>query len=158
MRDRRCPDRDHRVATPAGARAIHGRARRQRVSFLQEHTGVGLDDIAATSLDPESLTRVTEAFIGTVEVPVGAAGPLLFHGQHAQGHLFAPMATTEGSLVASAIRGATAITASGGGDDGGSRPPDHARSAVPDGGSARCDVPGPMGAVAVRRHPPPDRS
>ncbi|MGL4962463.1 MAG: hydroxymethylglutaryl-CoA reductase [Inquilinus sp.] len=89
-------------------------ARRQRVSFLQEHTGVGLDDIAATSLDPESLTRVTEAFIGTVEVPVGAAGPLLFHGQHARGHLFAPMATTEGSLVASAIRGATAITASGG--------------------------------------------
>ena len=89
-------------------------ARQQRVSFLQNHTGVSLDEIAETSLDPESLTRVTESFIGTVEVPVGAAGPLLFHGQQAEGHLFAPMATTEGSLVASAIRGSTAITASGG--------------------------------------------
>ena len=89
-------------------------ARLQRVNFLQEYTGIKLDEVATTSLDPESLTRVTESFIGTVEVPIGAAGPLLFHGQHTSGHIFAPMATTEGSLVASATRGSTAITASGG--------------------------------------------
>lgn len=89
-------------------------ARLKRVSFLQEYTGIGLDEVARTSLGPESLARVTESFIGTVEVPVGAAGPLLFHGQHTLGHIFAPMATTEGSLVASATRGSTAITASGG--------------------------------------------
>lgn len=89
-------------------------ARLQRVSFLEEYTGVGLSPVAATSLDAENLERVTESFIGSIEVPVGAAGPLLFDGQYTLGHIFAPMATTEGSLVASATRGATAITASGG--------------------------------------------
>ncbi|TQV84291.1 hydroxymethylglutaryl-CoA reductase [Exilibacterium tricleocarpae] len=89
-------------------------ARRQREAFLQDYTGVNLDCITSSSVDPESLPSVTESFIGTVEVPIGAAGPLLFNGKHAQGHIFAPMATTEGSLVASATRGATAVTVSGG--------------------------------------------
>jgi hydroxymethylglutaryl-CoA reductase (NADPH) len=89
-------------------------ARLQRVNFLQDYTGVGLHEVAATSLDAQHLARVTESFIGSVEIPVGAVGPLLFHGQHASGHVFAPMATTEGSLVASATRGSTAITAGGG--------------------------------------------
>lgn len=62
-------------------------ARLRRLSFLQEHTGIGLDEVATTSLDSESLIRMTESFIGTVEVPVGAAGPLLFRGQHTQGYL-----------------------------------------------------------------------
>lgn len=89
-------------------------ARQRRLSFIREHTGVTMEHIGKTDLQPESLKRVTESFIGTVEIPVGAAGPLMFHGQLVKGHIFVPMATTEGSLIASATRGATAITCSGG--------------------------------------------
>ncbi|MBD2527835.1 hypothetical protein [Nostoc sp. FACHB-133] len=89
-------------------------ARQRRLSFIREHTGVTMEHIGKTDLQPESLKRVTESFIGTVEIPVGAAGPLMFHGQLVKGHIFVPMATTEGSLIASATRGATAITCCGG--------------------------------------------
>jgi hydroxymethylglutaryl-CoA reductase len=41
-------------------------------------------------------------------------GPLLFQGEHTQGYVVAPMATTEGALVASVIRGATALNHAGG--------------------------------------------
>lgn len=52
--------------------------------------------------------------IGFVQIPVAAAGPLLIHGEHAQGTFHVPLATTEGALVASCTRGAKAATLSGG--------------------------------------------
>lgn len=52
--------------------------------------------------------------IGLVKVPVGIAGPLLFYGDHIKGYALCPFATTEGALVASMTRGATALTRSGG--------------------------------------------
>jgi NADP-dependent 3-hydroxy-3-methylglutaryl-CoA reductase len=55
-----------------------------------------------------------ENAIGAVEVPVGIAGPLLVCGEAAHGVVYAPFATTEGALVASASRGATALTRAGG--------------------------------------------
>jgi len=88
--------------------------RQSRLSFIRSETGATLEHVARTRLVAETLNRNIESFIGSVEVPVGLAGPLLFHGQHVQGHVFAPMATTEGSLVASTIRGAAAMTAAGG--------------------------------------------
>lgn len=89
-------------------------AKKNRLRFLEERTGVRLDQVAATALPPERLRRTTESFIGTVEVPIGVAGPLLFQGKNASGLRYAPMATTEGALVASATRGATAISHAGG--------------------------------------------
>jgi hydroxymethylglutaryl-CoA reductase len=55
-----------------------------------------------------------ENFAGSVEVPVGLAGPLLFTGDAVRGSVVAPLATTEGALIASASRGARALTAAGG--------------------------------------------
>jgi NADP-dependent 3-hydroxy-3-methylglutaryl-CoA reductase len=63
---------------------------------------------------PERLSSNVENTIGAVEIPVGIAGPLLFRGERAHGIVYAPFATTEGALVASAARGATAITRAGG--------------------------------------------
>ncbi len=89
-------------------------ARQERVEFLQQHTGMPLQALQPLSLRPESLLHNVENLLGAVEVPVGVAGPLLFQGQHAQGTLFLPVATTEGALVASICRGATALSRSGG--------------------------------------------
>ena len=55
-----------------------------------------------------------ENYLGTVQVPVGLAGPVEVHGEHAQGTFYIPMATTEGTLVASTSRGMKVINRSGG--------------------------------------------
>jgi NADP-dependent 3-hydroxy-3-methylglutaryl-CoA reductase len=67
-----------------------------------------------TGLDAQTLVGNVENFVGSVEVPVGLAGPLLFVGDAARGSIVAPLATSEGALVASASRGARALTKSGG--------------------------------------------
>ncbi len=55
-----------------------------------------------------------ENFIGIAQMPIGLMGPIKVNGDYAQGEYFVPLATTEGTLVASYNRGAAVITASGG--------------------------------------------
>jgi hydroxymethylglutaryl-CoA reductase (NADPH) len=52
--------------------------------------------------------------IGAVQMPLGIAGPLLVHGDHARGMFYVPMATTEGALVRSYERGMVMLTRAGG--------------------------------------------
>jgi hydroxymethylglutaryl-CoA reductase (NADPH) len=47
-------------------------------------------------------------------VPIGLAGPLRINGEHAQGDFYVPLATTEGTLVASYSRGMRVLSESGG--------------------------------------------
>ncbi|MER7490074.1 hypothetical protein ABTY20_30150 [Streptomyces sp. NPDC126497] len=109
-----------RAAGQGAADAVPGRgqytedARRQRLEWLRGHSGAALTSLERTGLDAYNLVGNVENFIGSVEVPVGLAGPLLFVGDSARGEVVAPLATTEGALVASASRGARAVTASGG--------------------------------------------
>ena len=55
-----------------------------------------------------------ESPIGLVKIPLGIGGPLLIHGEDVRGYELLPMALTEGALVASVTRGATALTRAGG--------------------------------------------
>ena len=48
------------------------------------------------------------------QIPIGIAGPLPITGQHQTGTFFAPLATTEPTLVASCSRGCKAFAAGGG--------------------------------------------
>ena len=89
-------------------------SRKERLGFLRKATGTALVALEETRLDAERLSSNIENMIGAVEIPVGIGGPLLFRGQEARGMIYAPFATTEGALVASATRGATAITRAGG--------------------------------------------
>ncbi|MYQ82932.1 MULTISPECIES: phosphotransferase [unclassified Streptomyces] len=89
-------------------------ARRERLNWLRERNGTALASLESTGLTAQNLVGNVENFIGSVEVPVGLAGPLLFVGDAARGSIVAPFATSEGALVASASRGARAISASGG--------------------------------------------
>ncbi len=70
--------------------------------------------IGRSSLDPDSVKGNIENYIGSVEIPVGLARPLLFNGEFATGEIAAPIATTEGALVASISRGAKLLSLSGG--------------------------------------------
>lgn len=67
------------------------------------------------ALDYETASAANiENFIGTAKVPVGLAGPVLVHGEQARGEYHIPMATTEGTLVASTSRGMKIINQCGG--------------------------------------------
>jgi hydroxymethylglutaryl-CoA reductase (NADPH) len=55
-----------------------------------------------------------EHFTGVAQVPIGFAGPIQIDGEHAQGDFLIPLATAEGTLVASYNRGIKAANLSGG--------------------------------------------
>ena len=94
------------------ARGIYTEAARlERLHWAAESRRSICRALASTRLDPGRLTGNVENLIGAVEIPIGLAGPLLFSGHEAQGLICAPLATSEGAVVASATRGATAITA-----------------------------------------------
>jgi len=80
-------------------------AARARAEFVRERTGASLEHVQSYSLDPASLTGNVEHFVGVAQVPIGLAGPLRVDGEHAQGEFYVPLATAEGTLVASYNRG-----------------------------------------------------
>jgi hydroxymethylglutaryl-CoA reductase (NADPH) len=85
-----------------------------RRDFIREQTGVALSHVSKYSFDPSMLQGNIENFIGVAQVPIGLAGPIRINGEHARGDFFVPMATTEGTLVASYNRGMRLITECGG--------------------------------------------
>lgn len=85
-----------------------------RRDFLKEQTGIDLNHTGNYSIDPGVLPGNIENFIGIVQMPVGVAGPIDINGEHAQGRFYVPLATTEGTLVASYSRGMRVINECGG--------------------------------------------
>lgn len=86
----------------------------KRREFVAEQTGATLSHVAQYSFDPAILPGNIENFIGVAQVPIGVAGPLRIAGEHAVGDFYVPLATTEGSLVASYNRGMRLLTECGG--------------------------------------------
>src|SRR5690348_2655407 len=86
----------------------------RRREFLHEQTGATLDHVGSFSFDPGVLPGNVENFTGVAQVPIGVAGPLRINGEHAQGDFYVPLATAEGSLVASYNRGMRVLSACGG--------------------------------------------
>lgn len=87
---------------------------KKRQDFVHEFTGKKLEHIPHYSFDPHLVQGNCEHFTGAAQIPLGFAGPLTIHGEHAQGDFLIPMATTEGTLVASYNRGMKLINACGG--------------------------------------------
>jgi len=86
----------------------------ERRRFVRDRTGVELTHVGRYSFDPATLPGNVEHFMGAAQVPIGLAGPLRIQGEHAKGDFYVPMATTEGTLVASYNRGMRLLTESGG--------------------------------------------
>jgi hydroxymethylglutaryl-CoA reductase (NADPH) len=85
-----------------------------RRRFVEQHTGARLDHVASESFDPSVLSGNVEQFVGVAQVPIGLAGPLRVNGEHAQGDFYVPLATAEGTLVASYNRGMRLLHEAGG--------------------------------------------
>ena len=91
----------------------HEMAARRR-DFIREQTGANLSHVAQYSFDPAILPGNIENFAGVAQVPIGIAGPLRINGEHANGDFYVPLATSEGTLVASYNRGMRLLTECGG--------------------------------------------
>ncbi len=85
-----------------------------RRRFVQARTGQALEHVGSFSFDPAVLPGNVENFMGVAQVPIGLAGPLKIVGEEARGDFFVPMATSEGTLVASYNRGMRLLSESGG--------------------------------------------
>jgi len=87
---------------------------RSRQEFIKQMTGVELEHVASYSFDPHVTQGNIENFTGVAQVPIGFAGPLKVNGEYASGEFLIPLATTEGTLVASYNRGIKVLNLSGG--------------------------------------------
>lgn len=87
---------------------------KQRRDFITELTGSEMKHVGAFSFDTSVLPGNIENFSGVAQIPMGFAGPIKINGEHAQGEFFIPLATTEGTLVASYNRGMKLLTEAGG--------------------------------------------
>ena len=86
-----------------------------RREFIERHSNCKLEKMADYTLDMElAFAKNIENPIGTVQIPIGVAGPLKVNGEYAKDDFFVPLATSEGALLASVNRGCSAITAAGG--------------------------------------------
>ncbi len=86
----------------------------QRRQLVSDNTGSALNHVGSYSIDPGVLPGNIENFSGVAQVPLGFAGPMLVNGEHAQGEFYVPMATSEGTLVASYSRGMRLTREAGG--------------------------------------------
>jgi len=87
---------------------------RQRREFVTGRTGTALTHVGSFSVDPAHVAGNIENFLGVAQVPIGLAGPLQINGEHASGNFHVPLATTEGTLVASYNRGMRLLSECGG--------------------------------------------
>ena len=85
-----------------------------RLEFVEKYCGYKLNHLKHYSFDPNTLVGNIEHFTGVAQIPVGFAGPVSINGEHANGDFIIPMATTEGTLVASYNRGMKVLNACGG--------------------------------------------
>jgi len=86
----------------------------QRRRFVEQVSGVTLEHVSHFSFDPARTSGNIENFTGVAQVPIGMAGPLRINGEHARGEFLIPLATTEGTLVASYSRGMKLLNMAGG--------------------------------------------
>lgn len=86
----------------------------RRRQWLEQKTGCRLVHVGAHSIAGDEMRGNIENPLGTVQIPLGVAGPLQINGINAQGVFYVPLATTEGALVRSYERGMVALTRAGG--------------------------------------------
>ena len=86
-----------------------------RMDYLETLAEDIKKDVKSDSILLSQIQNNIESFIGTIEIPLGLVGPLLFLDKNKEPEwVHSAVATTEGALVASMNRGAKAISECGG--------------------------------------------
>lgn len=104
----------HIPSAKGAADDYHATLIEQRQRFVETYTGVRLKHVPVFSVEPSETRGNIENFTGVAQIPLGIAGPLRVNGEYAKGDFLIPLATTEGSLVASYSRGMKVLRLAGG--------------------------------------------
>lgn len=108
-------DLEKRVTIPVNkANDYSNEIIKERQKFVENYSGAKIEHITKYSFNPEVTQGNIEAFTGVAQIPLGFAGPIKVNGEYANGEFLVPLATTEGTLVASYNRGIKAVNLSGG--------------------------------------------
>ena len=86
----------------------------ERIAFAEGLSGKTLAAVKKHALNPQQVKGNCESFIGAAQIPIGLAGPIVINGEWAKGEFLVPLATTEGTLIASYNRGIKIINQCGG--------------------------------------------
>ncbi|WPP49114.1 hydroxymethylglutaryl-CoA reductase [Catalinimonas niigatensis] len=86
----------------------------ERIAFTEAYTGRKVTSLKRHALNPKQIKGNCENFIGAAQIPLGLAGPIRINGEWAQGEFLVPLATSEGTLVASYNRGIKIVNLCGG--------------------------------------------
>jgi hydroxymethylglutaryl-CoA reductase (NADPH) len=106
--------RDTKIPRRDGEEDYTAAAVEERRRFVRDQTDADPEHLFSPSFEPEEAKGNVEHYTGVAQVPLGLAGPLRVNGEAAQGDFLIPMATSEGTLVASYNRGIKVLNASGG--------------------------------------------
>ena len=90
------------------------KAVKARQKFVEDYAKVKFEHIKNYSFDAHITAGNCENFTGVAQIPIGFAGPIKVNGEFAQGEFLIPLATTEGTLIASYNRGIKVLNLSGG--------------------------------------------
>jgi len=82
--------------------------------IVEEQADIALDAVSDYGFPAAEATANIENMIGTIDIPIGVAGPVTVNGGALTGKRYLPLATTEGALLASVNRGCTVLSAAGG--------------------------------------------
>ena len=86
----------------------------KRQAFVAAFSDTTLEHTPHYSFDPHITNGNCENFTGVAQIPLGFAGPITVNGEHANDDFLVPLATSEGTLVASYNRGIKVCNLSGG--------------------------------------------
>ena len=84
----------------------------KRLQWLEDKTGVRLDGVGVD--EPLDFQGIIENHIGSVNLPLAVAGPLVLDGSYARGEYYIPLCTLEATLSMSMSRGLYLTSLSGG--------------------------------------------
>lgn len=87
---------------------------RLRQQYVASFSNTTPDKLYDYTIDVPPLEGNIENFTGVAQIPIGIAGPIKVNGEHAKGDFLIPLATTEGTLVASYNRGIKLLNLCGG--------------------------------------------
>ncbi|CAN5504636.1 hypothetical protein BH10BAC4_BH10BAC4_23100 [soil metagenome] len=105
---------DGKIPIIPGRGLVTAVSNRLRLDYLSSRS-ISTEQVSKTDLDVKTIQKNIESYIGTVEIPLGIVGPLLFRDDPEKEELvYTAAGTLEGALVASMNRGARALSLSGG--------------------------------------------
>ena len=103
-----------KITRKSGSEDFSSEVIAKRLNYVSGFIGSELFHIRDYSANPKVYRNRCENFIGAAHVPIGIAGPIKVNGKHAKGEYLVPLATTEGTLVASYNRGIKLVNLCGG--------------------------------------------